>query len=66
MRNVYNIFFRKPEGKRPLGISRLWWEDNIRMDLRDIGWKSVDWMQVTQDRNQWRALLNMVMKLRVP
>jgi hypothetical protein len=62
MRNAYKIFVGKPEGKRPLGRPRLSWEDNIRMDLREMGYKVVDWME----RDQWRALVNMVMNLRVP
>jgi hypothetical protein len=46
------ILFGKPEGTRPLGRSRCRWDDNIRMDLREIGWKGVDWMHLAQDRNQ--------------
>jgi hypothetical protein len=56
----------KPEGKRPLGRSRRRWVDNIKMDLREIGWDGVDWMDMTQDRDQWRALVNTVLNLRVP
>jgi hypothetical protein len=55
----------KPEGKRPLGRSRHRWEDNIRMDLREIGWSGMDWIDLAQDRDQWRALVNAVMNLRV-
>jgi hypothetical protein len=55
----------KPEGKRPLGIPRRIWEDGIRMDLREIGWGSVDWIRLAQDRDRWRALVNTVMILRV-
>jgi hypothetical protein len=55
----------KPEGKRPLGRPRLMWADNIKMDLREIGWDSMDWTDLPQDRGQWRALLNTVMNLRV-
>jgi hypothetical protein len=56
----------KPEGKKPLGrpISR--WEDNIRMDLREIGWGGMGWIDLAQDRDQWRALVNTAMNLRVP
>jgi hypothetical protein len=57
---------RKPEGNRPLRISRHRWEDNIRMDLMEIGWEGVDWMQLVQDRDQWWALVNIVMDLQVP
>jgi hypothetical protein len=66
MRNVYRILVGKPEGKRPLGRPRRRWEDNIRMDLREIGCVGMDWIDLVQDRDQWRALVNMVMNLRVP
>jgi hypothetical protein len=56
----------KPIGKMQLGRRRRKWEDNIRMDLRQIGWGGVDWIHVAQDREQWRALANTVMNLRVP
>jgi hypothetical protein len=62
-RNEYWVLMGKPEGKRPLGRSRL--EDGIRMDLREIGWGSVYWVQLAQDRDQWRDLVNTVMNLRV-
>jgi hypothetical protein len=55
----------KPEGKRPLGRPRRKWEDNIRMDLREMGWGGMDWIDLAQDRDQWRALVNTVMNLRV-
>jgi hypothetical protein len=61
-RNAYRILVGKPEGKRPLGRPRRRWEDNIRMDLREIGWGGMDWIDLAQDRDQWRALVN----LRVP
>jgi hypothetical protein len=64
-RNVYRVLMGKPEGKRPLGRTRHRWEDGIRMDLREIGWGSVDWIQLDQDRDRWRALVNTVMNLRV-
>jgi hypothetical protein len=63
-RNVYRVLMGKPEGKRPLGRPRRRWEDAIRMNLREIGWGSVDWIQLAQDRDRWRALLNTVMNLR--
>jgi hypothetical protein len=66
MRNAYKMFVGKPEGKRPLGKLRCSWEDNIRMDLREIMWKAVDWMHLVQDRDQWWALVNTVMNLRIP
>jgi hypothetical protein len=56
----------KPEGKRPPGRPRHRWEDNIRMDLREIGWEGVDWIHMAQDNDQWRAVVNTVMNLRVP
>jgi hypothetical protein len=57
---------RKQEGKRPLGRPRCRWEDNIRMDVREIGWGGTDWIDVSQDRDWWRALVNTVMNLWVP
>jgi hypothetical protein len=56
----------KSEGKRPLGSLRRRWEDNIRIDHRKIGWEIVDWMHLAQDTDQWRALVNTVLNLRVP
>jgi hypothetical protein len=65
-KNAYTILVGKPEGKRPLGRQRSRWVDNIKMDLREIGWGGVDLIYLAQDRDQWRALLNTVMNLRVP
>jgi hypothetical protein len=65
-RNAYRILLGKPEGKRPLGRLRRRWEDNIRMDLRYIRWGGMEWINLAQDRNKWRALVNTVMNLRVP
>jgi hypothetical protein len=65
-RNAYRILVGKPEGKRPLGRPRRRWVDNIKMDLTEIGWDGVDWIELTQDRDQWRALVNTVMNLGVP
>jgi hypothetical protein len=56
----------RPEGRRPLGRSRRRWEDNIKIDLREIGFGDVDWIHLAQDRDRWRALVNTVMNLRVP
>jgi hypothetical protein len=64
-RNVYRVLSGKPEGKRPLGRPRRKWEDRIRIDLRETGSESVDWIQLAQDRDRWRALVNTVMNLRV-
>jgi hypothetical protein len=65
-RNAYRILVGKPEGKRPLGRPRRSWVDNIKTDLREIRWDGVDWIDMGQDRNQWRALVNTVLNLRVP
>jgi hypothetical protein len=65
-RDAYRISFGKPEGKRPLGRPRRRWVDNIKMDLREIRWDCMDWIELVQDRDQWRALVNTVMKFRVP
>jgi hypothetical protein len=65
-RNAYRILVGKPEGKRPLGRPRRRLVDNIKMDRREIGWDSVDWIDMAQDRDQWRALVNTVLNLRVP
>jgi hypothetical protein len=55
----------KSEGKRPLGRTRRRWVDNIRMDLREIGWNGMDWINLAQDREKWKALVNTVMNLQV-
>jgi hypothetical protein len=67
-RNAYRILVGKPEGKRPLGRPRLRWVDNIKWIFERWGWDGVDWIDLAQDRNRWRALVNMVMimNLRVP
>jgi hypothetical protein len=54
----------KPEGKRPLRRPRRWWEDNVRIDLRERGWGGLDWIHLAQDRDQWRALVSTVINLR--
>jgi hypothetical protein len=64
-RNVYKVLMGKPEGKRPLERPRCRWEDRIRIYLTEIGWESVEWIQLAQDRDWWRALVNTVMNLRV-
>jgi hypothetical protein len=65
-KNVYRSLVEKPEGKRPLGIPRRRWVDNIRMDLGEVRWGDVDWIDLAKDRNRWRTLVNSVLKLRAP
>jgi hypothetical protein len=64
-RNVYKVLVVKPEGKRPLERPRRRWENGIRMDLREIGLRGVDWIRLSQDRDRWRAVVSAVMNLRV-
>jgi hypothetical protein len=65
-RGVYRVLVGKPEGKRPLGRPRSRWEFNIKMDLQEVGCRSMDWIDVVRDRDRCRALVNAVMNLRVP
>jgi hypothetical protein len=65
-RNAYRILVGKPEGNRPLGRPRRRWVDNIKIDLREIGWDAMDWIDLAQNRDQWRALVNTEMNLPVP
>jgi hypothetical protein len=65
-RNAYRILVGNPEVKRPLGRPRCRWVDNIKRDLREIGWDSRDWSNLAQDRDLWGALVNAAMNLRVP
>jgi len=65
-RVVYRVLVSKPWGKRPLGIPRRRWADNIKMDLQEVGCGGMDWIELAQNRNRWRALVNAVMNLRVP
>jgi hypothetical protein len=65
-RNAYRTLVGKPEGKRPLGRQRCRWVGNIKMDLGDIKWNGMAWIDLAQDRDQWRALVKAVMNLRVP
>jgi hypothetical protein len=65
-RDAYRILVGKPERKRPLGRPRRRWEDSVRMDLREIGWGGMDWIDLAQDSDQWRALVNTIINLRVP
>jgi len=65
-RGVYRVLVGKPEGKRPLGRPRRRWEDNIKRDLQEEGYGSLDWIELAEDRDRWRTLVNAVMNLRVP
>jgi hypothetical protein len=65
-RDVYRVLVGRPEGKKPLGRPRRRWEDNIKMDLREIGIDGANWTRLAQDRVQWRAFVNMVMNFRIP
>ena len=65
-RGVYRVLVGKPEGKRPLGRLRRRWEDNIKIDLQEVGGGGMDWIELAQYRDRWRALVNAVMNLRVP
>ena len=63
---VYRILVGKPDGKNPLGRPRLRWKNNIKMDLQEVGCGDMDWINLAQDRDRWRALVNAVMNFRVP
>ena len=65
-RGVHSVLIGKPEVKRPLGTPRRRWEDNIKMDLQEVGGSRGDWMELAQDRDRWRALVGTVRNLRVP
>ena len=62
---MYRVLVGKHEGKKPLGRPRRRWEDNIKMDIQEVGW-GMDWIELAQDRDRWRALVNAVMNLQVP
>jgi hypothetical protein len=64
--NAHSILVGNSEGRRPLGKPRRRWVDNIKMDFREIGWSGMNWIDLNQDRDQWRALANTVMNFRVP
>ena len=64
-RGVHRVLVGKPEGKRPLGRPKRRWEDNIKIDLQEVGGSCGDWMELVQDRDRWRVLVNAVMNLRV-
>jgi hypothetical protein len=65
-RGAYRILVGRPDGRRPLGRPRRRREDNIKMDFREAGWVGINWIELAQDRDRWRALVNAVMNLRVP
>jgi len=65
-RVVHRVLVRKPEGKRPFGIPRRRWENNIKMDLQEVGEGRGDWMELAQDRDRWRAVVGTVRDFRVP
>ena len=64
-RGAYRVLVGKPEGRRPLERARYRWEDNIKMDLREVGWWGIDWIDLAQGRDRWRAVVNTVMNLQV-
>jgi hypothetical protein len=65
-RGAYRILVGRPEGRRPLGRPRRRWEDNIKMDLREVGWGGMNWIELAQDSDRWWALVNVVMNVWVP
>ena len=65
-RGVHRVLVEKPEGKRPMGRPRRRWEDNIKMDLQEVGGGCGDWIELAQDKDRWRTLVNTSMNFRVP
>jgi hypothetical protein len=65
-RGLYGVFVGKPEGKRPLGRSKHRWEDNIKMDLQEVGGAGMDWIRLAQERDRWQVVVNVVINLWVP
>jgi hypothetical protein len=64
-RSATKFWSERPEGKRPLGRPKHRWKDNIRMDLREVGWEGVDWIHLAQDKDQWQAFVTMIMNPRI-
>jgi hypothetical protein len=65
-RNAYRIVVGMPQGNTSLGRIRCRWDDNIKINLREVGWGGIDWIHLAEDRDQWSPLVNMIMKLQVP
>jgi hypothetical protein len=65
-RGAYGVLMGTPDGKRQLERQRSRWEDNIKMNVQDVGWGGMDWIYLTEDRDRWRAVVNAIMNLRVP
>jgi hypothetical protein len=65
-RGVYRVLVGKPKGKRPFGRPRRRWEDSIKMELQEVGYRGMDWNELAQDRDRWQTLVNSVMNLRIP
>jgi hypothetical protein len=65
-KGVYGVLLRIPEGKRPFGRPWSRWEDNVKMDLQEVGCGGMDWIELAQERDRWRALVSAAMNLRVP
>jgi len=65
-RGIGRVLVGKPQGKRPMGRPRRRWEDNIKMDLQEVSYEGMEWIELAQDRDRWRALVNVVMNIRVP
>ena len=62
----YRVFVGIPQGKKPLGRPKCRWDYNIKLDLKGVGWRGMDWLELAQDKDKWRALVNAVMNLGVP
>jgi hypothetical protein len=65
-RGAYSVLVGKPDGKRPLGRPRHRWKNKIKVDLQEVGWEVVNWIDLAEDRDRWRAVVNAVMNLGVP